>query len=596
MENGEYCVRLHSMRLRAHTHAISLIRVLLHTLSNKHFILFISNDKYKSTPTKQHYFEYLKKMCSVLNFLSLSDIKKDKENIENQDNLIFYMEMPQENESRNQNGSNTRSKRNVKDMDTELRMVLDKLPVPPPSSPATAAAATTTTFLPLSDAAELLKKTNLSIQPVQSSSSTSGSSSSSSSSSASSSSASDSALLETPESYEPTRVHVILSEAAENWESIGINEFLATYSRQSSFIGSGSYGSVFLVCSRERGFNVAMKVMHGVSPFRGYLMDAQQNAKDEVRALIRLRHCYGYEFCNGRFPSLIDYFVLPKNLAHNDEVYGCEFIDNRKYGGKRIDFVSRMFNRNPLEDRLFCIATKYERGTPFTNFVFHEMSIEKNAVEKVWNRPQTPLHRCALMWEMYLKRRAEDHFTSLSLARSLCCVLSTLYYVHRANLVHCDLSINNLYIPDGKKHPMILDFGLAVSTTSTGTRSESAEGDRKGDNRWSGVFPLPSLPIHCHVDRKLAQTHAHVMKHSHVRDILRATDIAQVAESFLYIANEIRKKYNTRFIKWTPKVSVAIRTISLYCAKDVSPYGSRAALHCANMIAKAIEKDEKKIK
>lgn len=99
-----------------------------------------------------------------------------------------------------------------------------------------------------------------------------------------------------------------------------------------------------------------MKIMHNKSPHSGdYFVSERNNAEDELRALLRLRDTYGYEFCCSRFPALLDYFVLTRDPRFaEEELLSCVAGDDY--------FVNRMFSEVNAEAlRLFCITARYEK-------------------------------------------------------------------------------------------------------------------------------------------------------------------------------------------------------------------------------------------
>lgn len=363
-------------------------------------------------------------------------------------------------------------------------------------------------------------------------------------------------------------------DPAEDWDFLSVQDLRKLYGSVGEIIGSGVYGTVFSTLDLAQNRYIAMKVMHSLSPTTKTMLDAYENAHQEVRALLQLQEHYGAAFFAGRFPYLRDYFVA----VHSD-AYSLSEHEVAQLPLPHI--MHHMFQLNYNDATLCCIVTDYEKGRNLGAFVDSQVSLECKAIRNVWctDSRRKGLRRCQMQWLRYLKRRGARRMDSIGVARLLHRTLTSLYYVHRADLTHGDLTTRNLHVTKSGL-PMILDFGLAVNTKRVSGQS----------SRWSGG-DVSLAPDHGSHDRRLAAKYSHLMTHELVVGILRASDIAQLAESFMHLSKVMYAKHRFAGIRWTPRVYMAIKEMQALSGMQAKNLGDEVALHYCTKLAKAIDAD-----
>ena len=343
----------------------------------------------------------------------------------------------------------------------------------------------------------------------------------------------------------PPQDELVFKLGAQQWDHLSRADFMMLYSNHGALLGSGVYGSVYLVEDKLKDSYIALKIMHRYSPDNASVFDEEETARQEVQALRILKHTYGEEFCRGRFPILHDYFVVAQQFsaAASDSIYALDFLD--------VNYVTNMFRRNNGAAYLWCFSMAYEHGYALNVYVYNRLAQQQKANVRAW-RSNKSVAAAARAWHSYRAKSTARFVDSISLARTLQQVLAALSYVHEAHLVHGDLTTNNVRMRrDGT--PIILDFGFALST-------QQQQQQQQPHGNWSGER-LPPLPIHHAADRVLAYGYSERMKHALVADILRATDVAQVAESFAYMSKKANQMYATRSMHWTPTVKAVLESL-----------------------------------
>jgi serine/threonine protein kinase len=64
------------------------------------------------------------------------------------------------------------------------------------------------------------------------------------------------------------------------------------------------------------------------------------------------------------------------------------------------------------------------------------------------------------------QRRGEPPFSEAEIVQWLCDLLPVLEYLHGINILHRDISPENIMLPNGQTHPVLIDFGLVKQTVS----------------------------------------------------------------------------------------------------------------------------------
>jgi serine/threonine protein kinase/class 3 adenylate cyclase len=64
------------------------------------------------------------------------------------------------------------------------------------------------------------------------------------------------------------------------------------------------------------------------------------------------------------------------------------------------------------------------------------------------------------------QRRGEPPFSEAEIVQWLCDLLPVLEYLHGINILHRDISPENIMLPSGQTHPVLIDFGLVKQTVS----------------------------------------------------------------------------------------------------------------------------------
>lgn len=64
------------------------------------------------------------------------------------------------------------------------------------------------------------------------------------------------------------------------------------------------------------------------------------------------------------------------------------------------------------------------------------------------------------------QRRGEPPFSEAEIVQWLCDLLPVLEYLHGLNILHRDISPENIMLPNGQTHPVLIDFGLVKQTVS----------------------------------------------------------------------------------------------------------------------------------
>lgn len=64
------------------------------------------------------------------------------------------------------------------------------------------------------------------------------------------------------------------------------------------------------------------------------------------------------------------------------------------------------------------------------------------------------------------QRRGDPPFSETEIVQWLCDLLPVLEYLHGINILHRDISPENIMLPNGQTHPVLIDFGLVKQTVS----------------------------------------------------------------------------------------------------------------------------------
>jgi len=388
------------------------------------------------------------------------------------------------------------------------------------------------------------------------------------------------------------------------WKERSLRDFERLYSLHGKLLGQGTYGSVYVVhrtpvnagsppkavwrdfpgtmAARMSTDMVAVKIVEQralVDPHNGRDFVDDSGSTGEVYALRVLLQTYGEEACNGLCPVLIDYCAVNANTVEPDYTLASSESSCDTTPSAPSSVIQYLFERASdallIQPPLHVIVMSHEAGMCVYDYVV--AFVQKQHV----NRVKEEQRRSAGM-----KPHITPPFiTSLDVAVLLAQTLESLALVHRADLVHGDMSTSNVQVLSSTGLPVLIDFGFACST-----RQETGA---HADDAWTGGA-VPQLPlVYCREravidDAKKCSS----ITHSTVRAILQATDISQVTRSFNELIQETRQ--NIRMfgagLRWTYNVQQKLDKFMELTSSDVIRR-KMDALACSRALCVAIDMD-----